>query len=300
MTAKIILNPYSARWRASERFPDVEMALNNAGVDFEVVRSERHGHCTELAAQAVRDGFSPIIAAGGDGTIGEVINGMEQATPAGEYLPVFGIIPLGTANDLIANLNMPEDLVETAKIIAAGKTRRMDLCAVNGRFFANNTALGLEPLVTVIQEKIGWLKGIPRYLYAALSAIYRGTSWNAEIKWDDGEYKGLISLISVGNGARTGGLFFMTPHANLFDGKITFSFGYVKSRWGMLLLLPRTMKSGKGNFMESDAFLEVHTKKLHIKLTESSPSHADGEIFDKAIYETKYEVFPGRLSILMP
>ncbi|MCP4139378.1 MAG: diacylglycerol kinase family lipid kinase [Chloroflexi bacterium] len=300
MTAKVILNPYSARWRAKERFPEAALALKNEGVDFEAVSSERHGHCTELAEQAVKDGFSPIIAAGGDGTIGEVVNGMAKATPEGEKLPPFGVIPLGTANDLVCNLNMPIDLDEMAKIIAAGKTRSMDLCAVNGRYFANNTAIGLEPVVTVIQEEISWLKGVPRYLYAALLAIYRGTSWQAELKWDDGEYTGPISLVSIGNGAQTGGLFYITPHADLFDGKLTFTFGYVQSRLRMLGLLPLTMKSGVGNFVEKDEIREINTTRLSIKLTKSTPSHADGEIFDRELYEAEYQIFPGRLPILMP
>ena len=300
MTAKVILNPYSARWRAKERFPEAELALKKNGVDFEVAVSEKKGHSVELAEQAIRDGFSPIIAAGGDGTIGDVVHGMANATPEGESLPPFGVIPLGTANDLISNLNMPTDLNEMAKNIAAGKTRLMDLCAVNGRYFANNTAIGLEPVVTVIQEEIGWLKGIPRYLYAALLAIYRGTSWQAELKWDDGEYTGPISLVSIGNGARTGGLFYMTPHADLFDGKLTFTFGYVASRLRMLGLLPLTMKSGEGSFVEKDDIHEINTTHLSIKLVDSTPSHADGEIFIRELYEAEYHIFPARLPMLMP
>ena len=299
MTAKIILNPYSARWRAQKRFPEAELALNDAGVDFEVVRSEKADDCVDLAEQAVREGFSPIIAAGGDGTIGEVVNGMEKATPAGEALPTFGVLPLGTANDLVHNLGLPLDLGEMAKIIAGGKTRQMDLCAVNGRYFANNTALGLEPLVTVMQAEVRWLKGMPRYLYAALLAIFQCPSWQAEIKWDEGEYRGDISLISIGNGAVTGGLFYMTPHANLFDGEITFFFGHVKSRLGMLAVLPKLMKSDDGDFIEKKGFFEINTTKLSVKLKESSPAHADGEIFDRELYEADYEIFPGRLPILM-
>ena len=300
MVAKIILNPYSARWRAKERFPEAELALKKSGVEFEVAVSEKKGHSVELAEQAVRDGFSPIIAAGGDGTIGDVVHGMTKAVPEGETLPPFGVIPLGTANDLICNLNMPIGLKEAAEIIAAGKTRQMDLCAVNGHYFANNTALGLEPLVTITQEKIGWLKGIPRYLYAALSAIYQGTSWHAELKWDDGEYSGPISLITIGNGAQTGGLFYMAPHAEPFDGKMTFVYGYVKSRLRMLSLLPLTMKPDDGSYVEKDEIFEVHTTRLSVKLTTSSPAHADGELFDRNLFEAEYQIFPGRLPILMP
>ena len=300
MVAKVILNPYSARWRAKERFPEAELALKKSGVEFEVAVSEKKGHSVELAEQAVKDGFSPIIAAGGDGTIGDVVHGMAKAVPEGEALPPFGVIPLGTANDLMANLKVSTNLDEVAKTIAAGKTRLMDLCKVNDRYFVNNTAIGLEPVVTVIQEEISWLKGIPRYLYAAVAAIYQGTSWQAELKWDDGEYTGPISLVSIGNGACTGGLFYVTPHADLFDGKLTFTFGYVQSRLRMLGLLPLTMKAGAGNFVEKDEIHEINTTHLSIKLTESSPSHADGEIFNRELYEAKYQIFPARLPILMP
>ncbi len=300
MTAKVILNPYSARWKAEERWHEAAAALRDAGVVFEVALSEGRGDCMKFAKKAVQDGFSPIIAAGGDGTIGEVVNGMMSAVTDDEPLPPFGVLPLGTANDLVCNLGMPLDLEGASKVIAAGKTRLMDLCSVNGRYFANNAALGLEPLVTVLQEEIEFLRGVPRYLYAALSAIRRGTSWQAEMKWDDGEYSGPISLISVGNGARTGGLFYMTPNADPFDGKITFAFGYVKSRLKMLVMLPSTMKSGEGSYVENDDISEINTTHLSVKLTESSPSHADGELFDRALFEAEYQIYPGRLPILMP
>lgn len=300
MVAKVILNPYSARWKASERWHEVAPVLRDAGVDFDVVQSKAKGQGVELAEQAVRDGFSPIIAAGGDGTIGDIVNGMIKAVDENEPLPPFGILPLGTANDLVDNLRLPTDIQGACAVIAAGKTRVMDLCSVNGRYFANNAALGLEPLVTVLQEQIGCLRGVPRYLYAALQAIGRGTSWQAEMVWDDGEYSGPISLISVGNGARTGGLFYMTPHADLFDGKMTFTYGYVDSRLKMLGMLPLTMKSGDGNFVERDIVFEINATYLSVKLTQSSPSHADGELFDEAIYEAEYKVHPARLPILIP
>jgi diacylglycerol kinase (ATP) len=300
MVAKVILNPYSARWKAKERWHEAEEALREAGLAFDVAVSDKQEHCMKLAEDAVKEGFSPIIAAGGDGTIGEVINGMMNAVSDGMPLPPFGVIPLGTANDLICNLDMPLDLESAVKVIADGKTRPMDLCSVNGRYFANNAALGLEPLVSVLQEEIGWLRGIPRYLYAALLAIQRGTSWQAEMKWDDGEYSGPISLVSVGNGARTGGLFFMTPHADPFDGKMTFAFGYVKSRLKMLVMLPATMKPGKGSYVENDAIFEINTTRLTVKLTQSSSSHADGELFDRKLFEADYQIYPGRLPMLMP
>lgn len=68
MPAKIILNPYSNRWNTQKRWPEAEAALRAAGREFELAVSEVPKGAIKLAAQAARDGFSPIIAAGGDGT----------------------------------------------------------------------------------------------------------------------------------------------------------------------------------------------------------------------------------------
>src|SRR5512136_2524061 len=138
MTAKIILNPYSNRWNAQKRWPEAEAALKSAGVEFELAISEKPRHITQLAEQAARQGFSPIIAAGGDGTIGETVNGLARAAINDQVLlGPFGVLPLGSANDLVDNLKLPKELAAAARVIAAGKTRRMDVGIVNGLYFAN-------------------------------------------------------------------------------------------------------------------------------------------------------------------
>ena len=197
MTAKVILNPYSNRWNAKKRWPEAEAALRAAGVDFELVVSERPHHVIELAEQAAREGFSPIIAAGGDGTIGEVVNGLARAAKsANDPLGPFGIIPLGSANDLVDNLKLPRNLGEAARVIAAGKTRLMDVGSVNGLYFANNSAIGLEPYITLIQQRITWIKGMFRYLAATVRGILDKPLWMGKVEWDDGQYDGPISLVT--------------------------------------------------------------------------------------------------------
>ena len=219
MTAKIILNPYSNRWKAREHWPEAEAALKAAGLDFELVVSERPRHIIELAEQAARQGFSPIIAAGGDGTIGETVNGLAKAAKSDQdLLGPFGILPLGSANDLVDNLGLPTDLDAAAQVIAAGKTRRMDVGCVNGFYFANNSAVGLEPHITLVQQRITWIKGMLRYLVAAVRGILDNPQWTARIEWDGGQYEGPVLLVTVGNGPRTGGVFYMAPHADPFDG----------------------------------------------------------------------------------
>lgn len=300
MTAKVILNPYSNRWASQARWPQAEAALKAAGLDFELVVSERKGHTVDLAEQAARDGFSPIIAAGGDGTIGDVAHGMARAaTSENEPLGPLGILPLGTANDACFSLGIPTDLTEAAKIIAAGKTKNMDLCKLNDRYFVNNSACGLEPYVTTKHEKIRRIKGMARYLLAAVQAIMDKPEWYGIVKWDEDEYEGPLSLVSIGNGRRTGG-FFMTPHADMFDGKLTLAFGYRATRLGLFAALPRAFNEGEKSYIYMDGMREVHATRVSIHLNRPSPAHTDGELFPELIQDFEYSIQPGRLKVLTP
>jgi diacylglycerol kinase (ATP) len=301
MTAKVILNPYSNRWRSRDRWPEAEAALRAAGVDFDLSVSQGRGEITRLAAQAVRDGFSPIIVAGGDGSIGETLNGLEQAAgSAKESLVPLGIIPMGTANDLVDNLGLPRDFAEMARVIAAGNVRSLDLCRVNQMVFANNAAIGLEPAVTLIQQEIKSVKGMIRYLLAALIGIARGLKWDVDMEWEGGSYSGPVTLVTVGNCARTGGLFYMTPHADPVDGKLTFVYAYRSSRLQLAAMLPRAMKPGAGSYVEMDGVHEIHSSWLRVHLHTPTPAHADGEIFSTDLTEVEYRISPGRLRLLAP
>lgn len=298
MTAKVILNPYSNRWNSQKRWPEAESALTAAGVDFEVAVSQKKGQIVDLAEQAVIEKFSPIIVAGGDGSIGDVANGWMRAGRLAEPpLPPLAIMPTGSANDIAYALGLPTDLREAARVIAAGKTRAMDLGKLNDRYFVNNSGAGLEPYVTIKHEKIHWIKGMARYLVAAVQAIMEKPEWVGRVRWDSKEYTGKFSLISIGNGCRTGG-FFMTPHADPFDGKLTLAFGYRATRLGLFQALPRAFNEDKGSYVEMEGMREVHATRISIHLDQPSPAHTDGELLPTWIQDFEYEVLPGCLTII--
>lgn len=297
MTIKIIHNPYSARWTSLKRKPEVIQAMEQAGLEFEITSTDGPGHAIDLAEQAVKDGFPTILAAGGDGTLGEVVNGIMRAADQGLTLPNFGILPLGTANDLVYNLGLPVDVPAMVEIIAKGFTRNIDVCKVNDRYFLNNAGIGLEPYVTVQQQQLKRLKGIFRYLVATFIAIGHNPTWEMEIEWEGGAYKGPISLVSIGNGARTGG-FFMAPHADPFDGQLTFTFGYISGRLGKFRALPMAFNHFEGNIAEHPKVFEHNTSWLKISTT-PSPSHTDGELFTLEAAHLEYHILPARLPILL-
>jgi YegS/Rv2252/BmrU family lipid kinase len=296
MPAKVILNPYSGRWKGGERQAEIEAALQAAGVEYDIDPTTGPGHASELARHALESGFTPILAAGGDGTVSEIINGM--LTAGLDELPPFGILPVGTANDLADNLGWDKDLAAAAKHIAAGKTRRLDVCEVNGRYFVNNAGLGLEPYISTIQNKMTRLRGIIRYLAATLKGVADNPQWDMELAWEGGGYRGPVTLVSVSNGPRTGGIFYTVPHADPFDGKLSFIHGHIPGRLRLLRALPMIFKPAAGNITEHPAVHEVHSPWLTAQCTPPTPAHADGEVFAKAHTDFNFRVHSGRLSIL--
>jgi len=300
MTVKVILNPYSNRWNSQRRWSEAETALKEAGVKYDLSVSEHADHIVDLAADAVKKGFTTIVVAGGDGTIDEVVNGVGKGWDEKGHFPVtLGIMPLGSANDFVFNVGLPTGLKEAARVIANGKIKALDLCKCNDRYFINNSACGLETYVTTKHERIHWIKGMARYLVSAVWAIMDKPEWHGEVKWDDGEYEGPLTLVSVGNGRRTGG-FFMTPHADPFDGKLTLAFGYRATRLAMFLALPRAFNEDKGSYVELDGMREVHSTRVSIHLDHPSPAHTDGELFDQWVTDLKYSILPSAVNILVP
>jgi diacylglycerol kinase (ATP) len=306
-TAKVILNPYANRWNALKHRPEAEQVLKAAGIDYQMEPSNGSGHAVVLALEAVRQGFTPVIAAGGDGTISEVVNGMLQGAEGEvDACPPLGVLPLGSANDFVANLKLPVDLPSAAAVIAAGKTRLIDLGQIftgegnqPGRYFDNNSAVGLEPTITLIQQKIKFIHGPLRYLVATLIGVMQKPKWVMHLEWEGGSYDGLVSLVTVGNNPVTGGMFYMAPHADPSDGNLTFVYGFLPTRRKILSVLPMTMKPAEGSYVEHPAIHEINSTWLRIRSETPTPLHTDGEIQDAAATEVLYRVAPRKLNVLV-
>jgi diacylglycerol kinase (ATP) len=295
-TAKIIVNPYAGRWKAKVAIPDIERVCYKIGLNYELVVTERTDHGIELAREAALAGFSPIVSAGGDGSISEVVNGLMQA--AGDEVSVpFGVIPLGSADDFADMLGLAKDVTVACRTILAGHTRVIDVGCVNGRFFDNNSAIGLEPMVTITQAAMKRIKGTPRYILAALKTILGHRPWHVRLVWDDGEYEGPAALVSVGNTRRTGGAFWMTPRAEPDDGYLDFVFTEKLGRLKLLRLLPTTFD---GSHVERPEVSYARTTRLTIECDPPTPVQADGELFDLSATHIEYTVLPGRLRLIVP
>lgn len=296
MTALVVVNPYSGRGRAGRALARLRQLFSTSGLEAEWQPTTAPGDAIEIARNALQAGFTPIIAAGGDGLISEVVNGMFRARPD-EPLGPLAVVPLGTANDLAHNLGLPLDLAGAVRAIRTGSVRNIDLGKAGDWVFHNNSAIGLEPMVTIHNERMVRLRGTIRYLVAALLAIAEKGEWHATLRWDNGEYRGPMSLVSVGNNPVTGGLFRMAPLADPFDGRLTFVHAFAPTRRRMLQLLPRTLN---GSYTDSPDAHQHHTRRLSVQIEPGTPLQVDGEIRSRDLDSIEYSVLPSRLKLLFP
>lgn len=296
MKVTVILNPYANRWGAQAKMPAVRAALTRAGVDYDLVLTTAPGEATQQALQAAQNRVDAVVAAGGDGTVSEVVNGLIRSAGDGVTRPL-GILPIGTGNDFSDMLGLPRDLEEAADVIAAGQTRRVDAGRVNDRFFNNNCALAMEPMVTIENVRMRRLSGNLRYVAALVKSLFKLRAWHMRIRWDDGEHEGPMYLLSVCNSPRTGGVFYMSPDARLDDGLFDFVFAPEMPKWRVLTILPGLFK---GSHLKHPLVTHGRTRRLTVESDPGTPIHADGEIVSESERRVEYEILPGRLRVLAP
>lgn len=300
MKTKIILNPYANRWGALARVPAIENTCREAGLDFDLSVMAGPGDGKRETMAAIGNGYEAIIAAGGDGTINEVVNGLITATGDEPTLPM-GILPFGTGNDFSDMARLPRDLSAAIQTIVSGKTRQIDAAEViadNRRhFFGNNCALAMEPVVTIENVRLTRLSGNIRYVVATLKALLKLKAWQMKVTWDSSEYEGSIYLLSVCNSPRTGGIFQIAPPAKMDDGVLDIVFVPKVPKTTVLSLVPRLLS---GSHIQQPDVTHFRTTRLSIESEPGTPIHADGEVIAESVKHIRYEILPGKITLLTP
>jgi diacylglycerol kinase (ATP) len=303
MSIQVILNPYANRWRAQQQIETVTAALQQLQRPFYLTPTSRPQEAIGLAETAIRAGCEMIVAAGGDGTINEVINGILRATPEAETSRPFAIIPLGSANDFGQMAGLPATIAESVALIGHGRTRPVDVglvllgeeAAARRRYFLNNSAVGMEPMVTLENIKMKRLRGELRYLVALVRALRRLQAWQMEITGDSLNYKGPVYLLSVCNGPRTGG-FMMAPRAVIDDGRFDLVFAPEVPKMTVLAILLRLLR---GTHIEHPAVTYTGATHLTLHSQPGTPVHTDGELVGEAETAVSYRLLPGKLNLIV-
>ena len=289
----VILNPNSGKGRGRRLEPQIRDVFRGSGVEFGLTSAK--GDEERLAHQAMDRGFDRIVAVGGDGTtsnIGHAI--MESGKPVS-----LGLVPGGTGCDLARSLDIPQnDLKRCAEIVAAGKTRAIDVGKVEDRHFLNIAGFGFDMAVLERSFKVKWLRGELLYLFCALLEMKAYPGFHLTSVLDDqAGPSGTHMMVIVADARKFGGGFAIAPNASLQDGKldiVTFGdLGFFArlEAMGALLKGRHNQLAGVGTLLAARAVFNF----------EAPPSfETDGEWRQAKGACLSIETLPGALSVLVP
>lgn len=301
----ILVNPIAGRGNGEKMYPVIEQCLRAAGLDFEMRRTERVGHASQMAAEAQAGGWDVVAAVGGDGTANEVIDGLLRARGDRQDGPAMGLIPVGRGNDFSFGVGIPPDLEAACQILAIGQRRWIDVGYViggdypQGRFFGNGVGIGFDAVVGFEALKLKRLSGFPSYIVAALKTI--ALYFNAptvQIEMDDQTLTQPALMVSIMNGRRMGGGFMMAPEGMIDDGRFDLCIAGQVSRPGIFLLLPRFMQGSQAGH---PAIQIARSARVRVTAVNGSlPAHADGETLCVTGQQLELQILPKRLEMILP
>ena len=286
----VIFNP-AARGEKNQRVRKFLEA--KAGHSITLAPTERAGDAKLLAVRAVQEGYRIIVAAGGDGTINEVVNGLGTSGAA------LGVLPLGTVNVFAHELRIPRRVEAAWQVIEAGERRTIDLaCAEAGaakRYFVQLAGVGFDAQAVrdaswELKKKIGPLS----YVWAGIKTL--GTTLaQVEVSLNGSGPRAAGVAVLVGNGRFYGGPFALFPKARLDDGLLDVcvfeSCGYLDVlRYGQGILRGVHIDLGDVEYFQAE--------RLVCNASRTTPFELDGE--DAGDAPVTFSIVPRALRVIVP
>ncbi len=292
----VIYNPRAGRGKAERTVARLRRVL---GQRAEFWATHHPGHAEALAARAAGS-FRIVAAAGGDGTVHEVANGLLRGD---KTQTILAVLPVGSANDYAFSLGLDADWWRRTdesvgvRAVDVGLVRSPD---GRQRWFINCLGIGFNGHVTRQARRIKSLRGIPLYALAVLRAMtahFRHPLLS--IRLDDDEVQRVPTLaLTLGLGRREGN-FLLTPNAILDDGLFDYLHVGRLSRLGLIRYVPRMIS---GRIPTDDPVIGVgRCRRVEVESEEPLMVHADGEFFcqpEEDVRRISMELLPGRLRVM--
>lgn len=272
MEGRVILNPSAG---SAQDIETLQKSLERLGT-FEILQTNEKGNATKLARAALADGCTQVIAAGGDGTINEVVNGLAEDWQQA----VLGIIPLGTGNDLARTLGVPADIDAAIDVLARYDTRGIDIVRVDSdatRYFINVSAGGFSGLVNEhLSEDVKETWGPLAYLRSAVKALPQIDEYDMSLYFDDDDPVKIQAYnMVVANARYVAGGIPIAPQARLDDGLMDVVVIPVLSMPKLAVLMPLILL---GHHLDNEDILFRRVRSLRIDSTPGMWFNADGEL----------------------
>ena len=300
-TALILLNPIAGAGRASRLVHHIATLSGESAV---LVVGASADHVSELARDAVSEGYSRVIAAGGDGTVQAVLNGLMASD---EPRPRLGIVPVGSGNDLARSLGLPRSLSGAVDLAMHGPCAPVDLGLAHAegaaRWFGSAAGVGFDAQVAAAMagKRRTWQRGRIGYLATTLAELRRTRNHRVRLTAQDGEAASTeeltILLAVVANGAYYGGGMRIAPDATVSDGLLDLITLADVSRMTALRQLPNLYR---GTHLRHPAVSARHLTAIEIEPLDGEPLplHLDGEPWQRT--PVRIELHPQAIAVASP
>jgi YegS/Rv2252/BmrU family lipid kinase len=271
--ALMVHNPTAGGGRAGRLVPAVLARLRDGGVEVEQHRT-RSLEDGRVAAGEAAAAFDAVVAVGGDGTVGACAAGLADAGPGARA--ALGVVPIGGGNDAARSFGLPaDDPLAAAGLLPRLQRRPADLATVAGRAYLNVAGAGFDSEVNrVANQRLGWVKGRPRYVGAVLAELVVCRRASFELVLDGQASRPRGWLVAVANGPSYGGGMRVAPAASLQDGLLDV---VVVHDIGKLEFLKTFPKVFSGRHVEHPAVSVHRAGRVELDADRPLAVYADGE-----------------------
>ncbi|MDG5785956.1 diacylglycerol kinase [Evansella sp. AB-P1] len=269
--ARLIYNPSSGREQMKKQLPIILERLEQAGYEASAHATTGKDCAKKAAQKACEREFDLVIAAGGDGTINEVVNGLSEQ----ENRPTLGIIPGGTTNDFARALHLPKDINEICEVLTEGKLQSVDVGKVGSQYFINIAGAGaLTELTYEVPSKLKTMIGQVAYYVKGFEKLPRIKPSEVTIEYDGKWFEGEIMLFLVSNTNSVAGFEKLAPNAYLNDGL----FDLIILKKTNLADVARLVSSAmRGEHIHDERVIYVQASRIKVHSVNELQLNLDGE-----------------------
>ncbi len=300
---KIILNPVSGMGNGAKQLPRIRDIFDRSGLEYDITITEKVWDAAKAAEKAALDGYPGVVAAGGDGTNNEVINGLMAARSSVGNLPVFGVLPVGRGNDFAFGAGVPSTISRAVEIIIAQNSTPLDVGLITGgdypegRYFGNGIGIGFDTMVGLEAAKLKFIHGPITYAWGAIVTLFKyPRAPSLKVTYNGSTQNVESSQVSILNGSRMGGTFFMAPEGKVDDGVLDLCMPVKHiSRINMVKLM---LQYTKGTQAKNPIITMARSSEYLVEAVSGSlVCHADGETICIDGKELRIECVPDALRI---
>ncbi|WP_243291017.1 diacylglycerol kinase [Bacillus sp. FJAT-47783] len=270
--ARIIYNPTSGREAFKKQLPEVLQKFEQAGYETSCHATTGEGDAVQAAKWAASRDFDLIIAAGGDGTVNEVVNGIAPM----ENRPTLGVIPVGTTNDFARAIGIPRDnILHSVDGILNGVTRNIDIGRVNEHYFINIAGGGrLTELTYEVPSKVKTVLGQLAYYLKGIEMLPSIHPTEVEIEYDGKLFQGEIMLFLVSLTNSVGGFEKLAPDSKLNDGMFDL---LILKKANIAEFIRVASLALRGEHINDDHILYTKANRIKVKNQNKMQLNLDGE-----------------------